>query len=416
MARVGAQVVIDCGPEGTEGTEWRFNNKVLRPSRRQGVNATRLILNSAQSSDTGNYLCLSNGTKMSAVRLVVQEAPRTPTLNCFLKSYLSPIRCEWHSEELNRFTRCTLSVRSSLQAESSLKRCKFYTGKKVCVCMFPHEEGELDHYYITVAVSNGVGCVASKEKMFTSDGLLKSDPPESVKVKAVSKAPHKLNLTWSYPQTWQRGFYALNFQLTYGILGQELPINTVVVKETSFLIDDALPNKNYSVKVRAKEEFDHGTWSEWSGPAYGMPWADPQRNIIPEDDTEGYPSSPIEYENSEWDENTLQGSHYLEWNSFPHYGPWLVVVSLLTVITLFIVIVIRYKKKWRSQATEKGKAESCKEYLPIRLITVSEARGVAKQAEATAETPLQHLPLDTAFPEDLPHFDVINMGYFYIPQ
>ncbi|XP_078393491.1 interleukin-6 receptor subunit alpha-like, partial [Cetorhinus maximus] len=191
----------------------------------------------------------------------------------------------------------------------------------------------------------------------------------------------------------------------------------VNVKTTAFLIADALPDTNYTVRVRAIEEFYHGTWSRWSKQAYGMPWADPQRNVIPEDNSEGLPSGPVDPEDINWEESTPQGSHHPEWSNFPWYRPLLVAVSLFIVIMLFIIIVIRYRKKWKGQAAAKVKGESRPEYLSVQLITATEV----KESEASAESALQQSS-DIPAPEsqgltsdEQPHFDVINVSYFYIP-
>ncbi|XP_072346707.1 interleukin-6 receptor subunit alpha-like [Scyliorhinus torazame] len=407
VAGVGACVVLYCGQEATE---WRLNNKRLSPSRGQVINATTLILSSTQLRDTGNYACVRNGTTVYSVRLVIQEVPRRPTPSCILKSYLSPIRCEWSSQELGRWTRCTLSFRVRFMDPPSSKACKFYTGKRVCVCMLAHKEGEHENHFISMTVSNGAGCAISNEKMFTFENLLKSDPPESVRVTAVIQAPYKLNVSWSYPPTWQQGFYILKFQLTYGPKNQLPPLHRVDVKETTFLISDALPDTNYTVRVRAIEEFNHGTWSDWSKQAHCTPWTGPKPDVVPEDDSEDFPSG-----DDPGDESTPQGSHHPEWTNFPWYGPLLVAVSLFLVIMLLILIVVRYRTKWKDQASAKDKVGKQLEYVPVRLITASEA----KEPEGMAETTLQQdpgPPGSGGVPmEGRPHFDVINVSYFYVP-
>ncbi|GCC17492.1 hypothetical protein chiPu_0022000, partial [Chiloscyllium punctatum] len=250
---------------------------------------------------------------------------------------------------------------------------------------------------------------------------VKPDPPESVKIKSVLKAAHKLSVSWSYPQTWQTGFYALKFELAYSMQNTDMFQNKVSLLETSFVITDALPDVNYTVRVRAKEEFDHGAWSNWSEPVYGMPWADPERNKIPEDNTEGLPSGLSECEDCDWEETTPQESQSEQWGSFPWYGLLLLTVSLSLVIGLFAVIVIRYRKKWKGQSAEKGSGGHPPEYLPVRLLTVSDGDGASKAPECIAETALQCSSSPesrsiTNASDDQPHFDLINMGYFYIPQ
>ncbi|XP_059834671.1 interleukin-6 receptor subunit alpha-like [Hypanus sabinus] len=337
-SQVGGRVDLSCGPDAQVETEWRFRSKVLRLGHHCGLNGSRLILESVQAKNAGPYTCFRNGTRVKSVRLLVGEPPKTPTIVCLLKSYLSPIRCQWQSMELKRLTKCYLFYRTSLLKTASLKPCKFYTGSRACVCTAPHKEGEYEHYFISLAVSNGFGCSQSKERMFTFDGLLRSDPPEMVRVRSVRKAKHKLNVTWAYPRTWQPGFYALQFEVSYGVK-DELFFRSAIVKDTTFLIADALPNKNYTVQVRAKEEFNHGSWSEWSPKAFGVPWEDPRKNMVPQEDIEG--STDPDCEACFLEEKGLQESHHPEWKSFPDYVLCLKIVCLLIVSILFIVILIR---------------------------------------------------------------------------
>ncbi|XP_072916026.1 interleukin-6 receptor subunit alpha-like [Hemitrygon akajei] len=319
--------------------------------------------------------------------------------------------------ELKRLTKCNLFYRTSLLKTASLKPCKFYTGPRVCVCTAPHREGEYDHYFISLVVSNGFGCSQSKERMFSFDGLLRPDPPEMVRVRSVRKAKHKLNVTWAYPRTWQPGFYALQFEVSYGVKN-ELLFRMVIVKDTTFLIADALPNRNYTVKVRAKEEFNHGSWSEWTPEAFGISWADPRRNMVPQEDIEG--STDIHCEACFLEEKSLQESHHPEQKSFPDYALCLMIVCLVIVSILFAIIIIRYRKKWQAAVKVKGQAEVQPEPLTVRLIKVPQARQDPRCHEATAETPFQGeastQPLDVEYQEDSSQFNIMNPGYFYTQQ
>ncbi|XP_062888708.1 interleukin-6 receptor subunit alpha-like isoform X1 [Mobula hypostoma] len=420
-SQVGGRAHLSCGPGPGDQveTEWRFRNKVLRPGRHRTLNGSRLILEPIEAKNAGIYTCFRNGTKVKSVRLLVGEPPKTPTTLCLLKSYLSPIRCEWQSMELKSLTKCNVLYRTSFLKNATLKLCKFYTGPRVCVCTVPHREGEYEHHYIRLAVSNGFGCAYSKEKMFSFDSLLRSDPPEMVRVRSVRKAVHKLNVTWTYPRTWQQGFYALQFEVSYGVK-DELFFRSAIVKDTNFLIADALPNRNYTVQVRAKEEFNHGSWSEWSPEAFGVPWADPRRNIVSQGDTEGYPSTVIECEECSFEEKNIQESQQPERKSFPDYMLCLMVLCLVIVSTLFTVILIRYRRKWQATVKVKGHAEVLPESLTVKLIKGPQAQQDPKCQEATAETPFQGeastQPLDVDCQEEASQFNVMNPGYFYIQQ
>lgn len=124
---------------------------------------------------------------------------------------------------------------------------------------------------------------------------VKPDPPVNVTVKAVEKAPQWLQVNWSYPSSWDPRFYWLRFQVRYRpepaptfmevrpcllacclFLARLFPalcsLQVDQVTTTWLDIRDAWRGTRHVVQVRAKDEFGHGAWSEWSQEAVGTPW------------------------------------------------------------------------------------------------------------------------------------------------
>lgn len=146
---------------------------------------------------------------------------------------------------------------------------------------------------------------------------MKPDPPVNVTVEALEKAPQRLQVNWSYPSSWDPRFYWLRFQVRYrpepaqnftevrtcllacclslARLSPALcPLQVDQVTTTWLDIRDAWRGMRHVVQVRAKDEFGHGTWSEWSQEAVGTPWTGRRKSGGPE--TGGSPwGLPVSY-------------------------------------------------------------------------------------------------------------------------
>lgn len=124
---------------------------------------------------------------------------------------------------------------------------------------------------------------------------MKPDPPVNVTVEALEKAPQRLQVNWSYPPSWDPRFYWLHFQVRYRpepaptfvevspcllacclylarLFPALCPLQVDQVTTTWLDIRDAWRGTRHVVQVRAKDEFGHGAWSEWSQEAVGTPW------------------------------------------------------------------------------------------------------------------------------------------------
>lgn len=136
---------------------------------------------------------------------------------------------------------------------------------------------------------------------------VKPDPPINVTVEALEKAPQRLRVNWSYPSSWDPRFYWLRFQVRYrpepaptfmevrphllawscclclARLSLALcPLQVDQVTTTWLDIRDAWRGTRHVVQVRAKDEFGHGAWSEWSQEAVGTPWTGRKETWGPE--------------------------------------------------------------------------------------------------------------------------------------
>uniref|UniRef100_V9KSL7 Interleukin-6 receptor subunit alpha-like protein n=1 Tax=Callorhinchus milii TaxID=7868 RepID=V9KSL7_CALMI len=420
---LGFGVILRCGGKDEAENEtrgnvtWERNRKHLQGGGRWVRNGDMMRLESAQVSDTAAYRCLRDGHFVRSIRLLVAERPETPRVKCSVRSYTSPVRCEWSSGTFTRYSRCQLTVRKSLGGALTVVQCRLYTSRSRCVCLIPWEDEILSLLYVRLYVNNSLDCEASTERSFYPRTLLKPDAPESVRVRRVTNASHKLNVSWNYPVTWKQDYYRLRFQIRYRFQ-QDLPFTEEYVPstDTHFEIADAFPKRNYTVQVRALEEFDNGLWSEWSSEAFGFSFSAPVvRNPASHpEDTEGFSSAVTEPELWEEEMPRVEETLGTQTDALTRFTPVLVIVSLLPLILISVLILLRYKKHMKTETQRKG-VDPSPSYLPIQLISV-QSQEVFLPPRAEEEGPEQvggkEIPPNT--PQPSGQFDMMNLSYFYI--
>lgn len=117
------------------------------------------------------------------------------------------------------------------------------------------------------------------------------------------------------------------------------------------------------VQVRGKEEFDIGQWSKWSPEVTGTPWlAEPRTTPA------GIPGNPTQVSVEDYDNHEDQYGSSTEATSVlaPVQGsspiplPTFLVAggSLAFGLLLCVFIILRLKKKWKSQAEKESKTTS----------------------------------------------------------
>uniref|UniRef100_A0ACB8G6R4 Uncharacterized protein n=1 Tax=Sphaerodactylus townsendi TaxID=933632 RepID=A0ACB8G6R4_9SAUR len=238
-----------------------------------------LFLPSVLFNDSGWYSCHAGDSVLRFVRLTVEEPPEVPYLTCYRRSFAKDILCEWKpSRQLSARTKAKLWVGKGLMGGNRTEQpCRYYSRsqKFSCRITMTHQDEDIA-LRVTMCVVNAAGATTSEDKYLMTGSLVKPDPPENVRVTPVEKAPRKLRVTWRYPSSWGSKMYQLRFQLRYRAdilqtyLEVELPLET-----TFYVIHDALQNLPHRVQVRAHEEFNYGTWSEWSRESTGTPWTEP---------------------------------------------------------------------------------------------------------------------------------------------
>nr|AVI05199.1 interleukin 6 receptor [Ctenopharyngodon idella] len=265
-------------------TRWTLNGRQVHVGVERGGILRRPHLSLA---DAGNYSCYRGERLISTFKISVGAPPERPTVFCYRKFHTSKVRCDWTSKDpVTPRPLCYLLLNRGLFGNITHVPCSFSRSR--CWCAFPVEEGDRTLHVAKMCVSNTAGSATSPELSFRLHDIIKPDPPTRVVVRAVEGQKHILKVSWSYPSSWKHGFYVLHFQLRYRpqLAEQYQPvlIGDRADRQQSWTIYDALPNTQYEVQLRAKDEFD-GVWSDWTDTVLAATWSDLETTTSSESNT-----------------------------------------------------------------------------------------------------------------------------------
>ncbi|XP_068851363.1 interleukin-6 receptor subunit alpha isoform X2 [Aphelocoma coerulescens] len=341
-----------------------------------------LLLRRLRYEDSGRYSCSVGSHLLRSLRLLVAEPPETPQVSCYRRSHDKDILCEWPQQERpSPGTRAMLWLKRRFVAENATEqRCRYFSKarKFVCRVKVPPGTDDTKHLVVSTCVSNSAGGSAGKDKIITLSGVpVKPDPPINVTVEALEKAPQRLRVNWSYPSSWDPRFYWLRFQVRYRPEPAPAFMEVDQVTTTWLDIHDAWRGTKHVVQVRAKDEFGHGAWSEWSQEAVGTPWTDPRDLTsemepfslqFPMEDGTYLVTLPPELFGE--DHANSAGGSVMEPSTHPVASPYAFLVtggSLLLGIALFVGIMVRYRQMWWTSAQERTKPEGEGQHMLVPL-------------------------------------------------
>ncbi|XP_058716563.1 interleukin-6 receptor subunit alpha isoform X1 [Poecile atricapillus] len=375
LGRLGANITLTCQYEVPANATVLWQVEEQGPAGgwgRQLAEGNTLLLRQLRYEDSGHYSCSVGSHLLRSLRLLVAEPPETPQVSCYRRSHDKDVLCEWPQQKKpSPGTRAMLWVKRRFVAENATEqRCRYFSKarKFVCRVKVPPGTDDTKHLVVSTCVSNSAGGSAGRDKIITLSSVpVKPDPPVNVTVEALEKAPQRLQVNWSYPSSWDPRFYWLHFQVRYRPEPAPTFVEVDQVTTTWLDIRDAWRGMRHVVQVRAKDEFGHGTWSEWSQEAVGTPWTDPldltsemepfSSQVPTEDGTYGVTLPPMLF--GEDDTNGAGGS-VMESSIHPVASPYAFLVtggSLLLGIALFVGIVVRYRQMWWTSGQEMTKAE-----------------------------------------------------------
>ncbi|XP_031949405.1 interleukin-6 receptor subunit alpha isoform X1 [Corvus moneduloides] len=409
LGRLGANITLTCQDKVPANATvlWQVEEQGSAGGwARRLAEGSMLLLRRLRYEDSGRYSCSVGSHLLRSLRLLVAEPPETPQVSCYRRSHDKDILCEWPQQERpSPGTRAMLWVKRRFVAENGTEqRCRYFSKarKFSCRVKVPPGTDDTKHLVVSTCVSNSAGGSAGKDKIITLSGVLKPDPPINVTVEALEKAPQRLRVNWSYPSSWDPRFYWLRFQVRYrpepapafmevrpcllawscclclARLSPALcPLQVDQVTTTWLDIHDAWHGTRHVVQVRAKDEFGHGAWSEWSQEAVGTPWTDPRdltsemepfsSQLPMEDGTYGVTLPPELFGE---DHANSAGGSVMEPSTHPVASPYAFLVtggSLLLGIALFVGIVVRYRQMWWTNEQERTKPEGEGQHMLVPL-------------------------------------------------
>ncbi|XP_053551554.1 interleukin-6 receptor subunit alpha [Bombina bombina] len=347
----GASVNLTC--PGCSGlVSWSY----LSPSERNFTRTVsgEFVLKYIQYSNEGNYTCFKDGQEVCTVELLVAGELEQPEFHCYLRHPASTIICEWrHQKMLPPATKTFLMVKKKISSSPTLIPCSHNTSAQRFRCHLKIPEGDSDKHMVTMCVTSRTDRRGSNTLLMDTSSILQPDAPVNVTVMSVKEAPTKLSVTWQYPPSWDSIFYQLHFEIEYWVENSKKKSNFCCTKETDFMIVDALKGRKYYVIVRAQEEFNRGSWGNWSTVAQGEPWTDPDSITLKTDalPTQDFREYYPEYISTEYISTAFV---YVDDPAVPRYTFLVAAASLALVIFLLIGIVIR-QTVWRKHVTESGK-------------------------------------------------------------
>uniref|UniRef100_A0A3B4D498 Fibronectin type-III domain-containing protein n=1 Tax=Pygocentrus nattereri TaxID=42514 RepID=A0A3B4D498_PYGNA len=336
-------------------TRWTRNGQKVRGVKRGGV----LRLPALRPTDSGNYSCYRGGQLISTVQISVGVPPETPTLSCRKKFHTSKLRCEWISRKpIIPRPVCYLLIKTGLR-DFSRVQCSYSAERSRCWCALSSDEGDKDTYVAKLCVTNTAGNTTSQPHPFTLQNIIKPDPPAKVEVKSADSRPHTLGISWSYPATWKRGYYSLQFEIRYRpSLAKYYQYVEIDVEHEALVwwIMDALPHTQYEVQLRAKDEFD-GVWSEWTDPVYGHTWTAPKPTIVSDVDATLEPFWTVpEGSGSEGDsKEEAPEAPNIAWV----YVLWVFGLCLLVTVIVIFAFLLRHRLRFMSKMDKPSYSPPC---------------------------------------------------------
>ncbi|XP_069041359.1 interleukin-6 receptor subunit alpha isoform X2 [Lepisosteus oculatus] len=416
---------------------WRLNGKTVR-----GARGDTLSLSSVQLSSSGNYTCHRDGQLAFTVNITVGVAPERPTLSCSRKTPLSKIRCSWTATRPSiPIAHCRLIYKKGPVGEYMFQACSSSSSRRCWCVLDVEEEGSL-YYLASLCAFNPAGAQTSPLLRFSSVEIIKPDPPRNVSVWEEEGSSCRLRVRWAYPSTWKNHFYKLKFEVQYQpvLEGEQFSVQVVSTQSTGYTITDALPHVSYLVRVRAREEFDNGQWSDWSSAAYGHTWTAPEPSTH-HSKAAGTDSALVATVSLATDPDVflLDGSGMYEdpppvLESQSNTSPqelWVIVswaagVSLLVGVSLLTIFIARYRVQLKSKLLKMGRhAHNPPCQVPPTPKDPPSSQSRSALQAGKEGVPLVPHPASGPPQEEVPPHEpgeqrrgyyLMNMGYFLVRQ
>ncbi|XP_048458406.1 interleukin-11 receptor subunit alpha [Rhincodon typus] len=220
----------------------------------------------ANLSMEGNYSCHDEtGRLLHWTQLKLGYPPSKPLVHCTASNFYR-ISCMWENNQEGSFPIHYIATYRS--PSSNIFSCPRDFLRNICQIDNPQMFASLP-YVINITAINPIGRRTTLLDIVLFD-IVQPDPPVNVTAEPVFGSPRRIKVQWDYPPSWGSQF-KLKFVLEYKLLRYNFwsRLNT---KMTTEIITDAIAAQLCAIRVKARDFFDNGKWSDWSSEVLVTPW------------------------------------------------------------------------------------------------------------------------------------------------
>lgn len=422
---------------------WYWNGRPVDAGRRDWGQigflrgGATLSLAAVRDRASGNYSCHYRGVVGLFLKVVVADPPERPSLSCYKRSPSSRIRCEWTLQKPVKLRPSCLLFVSKTEKQIYLPSdCSYSPEKNRCWCQLNNGEEELRTLHMAyLCVTTIAGNATSEVLPFIPMSIVQPNPPSNVVVRAEEGHEKRLRVTWKLPNAWrsQDRYYKLIYQVKYHPRGSSPSQEQIKqVDEQLYSIGDAMPDVEYMIQVRAKDEYD-GRWSSWSPAVNASSWtgrshgktATEEPSVFLPDDLDELISTHSEGSGSEEDtSNVLESVHSSV--EAPLYILW-ICASFAVLSVVLAVYIFRHRRRFVPKLQKLSTITMCGDssQSPPTGTTVPEVRALvtfappqykerALSTEGEEEEEQNEEDRGATERTEAMHFN--NTSYFLIPR
>ncbi|XP_067887421.1 interleukin-11 receptor subunit alpha isoform X2 [Heterodontus francisci] len=248
--------------------QWKVNGTLVVLTNDTKVQNGNLVVLMADLPMEGNYSCHDEtGRLLHWTQLKLGYPPSKPLVNCKASTFYK-ISCSWVKDQEAAFP--TSYIATYRDPSSKVWNCPVDLLSNICQIDNPQIFASLP-YVINITAINPVGYRTTLLEIVALD-IVQPDPPANVRAEPVFGSPRRIKVQWDYPLSWSPRF-ELKFILEYK-LKQNRFWSRMETKMKEEIITDAIVAQLYVIRVKAKDSFDNGKWSDWSSEVLATAWSE----------------------------------------------------------------------------------------------------------------------------------------------
>ncbi|XP_072353392.1 ciliary neurotrophic factor receptor subunit alpha-like isoform X1 [Scyliorhinus torazame] len=266
--RIGTDITLTCKAANDRIIQWKVNGTLVALTNDTKIQHGNLVLLMADLSMEGNYSCHGNtGRLLHWIKLKLGYPPSKPLVHCQASNFYR-ISCSWKKNQEAAFpTSYSATFRNPSRKVSN---CTTDLLSNICQIDNPEMFASLP-YIINITAINPVGRRTTLLEIVTME-IVQPNPPANVTAEPVFGSPRRIKVQWDYPPLWSERF-ELKFILEYK-LQQSHFWSGLETKMKAENITDAIAGQLYVIRVKAKDSFDNGKWSDWSSEVPVIAWSE----------------------------------------------------------------------------------------------------------------------------------------------